>query len=486
MFRNLSARLTAVLLALFIAIGVLYIVLTLSTTRIYFQEVNQKLNRILAQHLVAEKVLLKDDRIDETALHDVFHLLMVANPAIEVYLLDRNGRILSFSAPPGKVKLRSVALGPVKRLLAGDASLPVLGDDPRDPAHPKVFSAAPVSLNGRTQGYLYIILGSEAFASEAGMLQGSYILRLGLWAGAGGLLFALFAALLLFNRMTRPLRRLSAAMEGFRQGGFTEPPRFPGNIPRTDDEIGRLAAIFGEMADRIAAQIRDLTDADAHRRELVATIAHDLRTPLTSLRGYLETLQIKEGTLTPAEQNEYLETAMRQAARLAALITDLFALATLDAPGVALRPEPFSLAELLQDIVAKFRLAAEEKRIVLSANTPDGLPNVSADIGLVERLFENLINNSLRSVPHGGAITITAEPAGDRVMIALADTGPGIAPETLQRLFNRKERAVGAAGSGLGLIIVKRILELHGSGIDAASAPSEGTTFRFSLPRSRS
>src|SRR5271169_4761773 len=249
MIKNLYKRLAAVLLGLFLLIGILYIVLTVYTTRLYFQEVNQKLNRILAQHLVSENILLTDGRVDNKALQNIFHMLMVVNPEIEVYLLDTKGAILSYSAPPGKVKRQSVSLDPVKRLLSGTLSLPVLGDDPRDLHQEKIFSAAPIYRDGRIEGYLYIILGSEAFETEAEMLQGSYILRLSIWAVAGGLLFALLAALLLFSRMTRPLRQLAVHMENFRKGGFAESPYLPDelrNLP--DDEIARISSIFVQMA----------------------------------------------------------------------------------------------------------------------------------------------------------------------------------------------------------------------------------------------
>src|SRR5512135_2802581 len=224
MFRNLYTRLAVVLLGIFLAIGVLYTLLTIYTTRLYFQEVNQKLNLILARQLVSEKVLFTNGKVNDEALHNVFHMLMVVNPGIEVYLLDTDGKVMAFSAPPGKVKRQSVSLEPIKRLLGNTPSLPVLGDDPRDLASKKVFSVAPVMLNGRTQGYLYIILGGQEFDTEARMLQGSYILRLSVFAAVGGLLFALLAALLLFNRMTRRLRQLTLAMETFRQSDFSTPP----------------------------------------------------------------------------------------------------------------------------------------------------------------------------------------------------------------------------------------------------------------------
>jgi two-component system OmpR family sensor kinase len=488
MVKNLYAKLAAVLLGLFLLIGVLYILLTLYTTRLYFQEVNQKLNRILAQHLVSEKILMKGGRADEEALKNIFHMLMVVNPAIEVYLLDPKGNILAFSAPPGKVKRQSVSLEPVKRLLGGTSSLPILGDDPRDLTQKKIFSAAPITLNSRTEGYLYIILGGEEFETEAQMLQGSYILGLSMWAAAGGLLFALLAALLLFNRMTRPLRQLTAVMEAFRQSDFSEPPDFSHRFHvHSENEIDRISTIFMQMADRIVLQIRELKEADTHRREFIANITHDLRTPLTSLQGYLETLLLKEGALSVGEQRNYLTIAIKRADQLGKLVSELFDLAKLDSPDAQVRFEPFSLSELIQDILQKFQLAVENKKITLQMNMVETLPLVFADIGLCERLLENLIENAIRYTPQNGSISFSAIAKNDRLAVNVSDTGSGIRPEDIPHLFDRfyrkdRNRPASNSESGLGLAIAKRILELHGSSLEVSSTVNVGTTFSFTLP----
>jgi two-component system OmpR family sensor kinase len=487
MIKNLYQRLAAVLLGLFLLIGVLYIALTVYTTRLYFEEVNQKLNRILAQHLVSENILLKNGRVDNKALQNIFHMLMVVNPVIEVYLLDAKGNILSYSAPPGKVKRQSVSLDPLKRLLSGTSSFPVLGDDPRDLRQKKIFSAAPIYHDGRNEGYLYIILGSEAFETEAEMLQGSYILRLSIWAVAGGLLFALLAALLLFSRMTRPLRQLAVYMENFRRSGFSAPPRLPEGLHLPDDEIARISAIFMQMADRIAGQIKGLKEADSLRREFIANITHDLRTPLTSLQGYLETLLMKQGRLTDDEQRNFLTTAVKRSEQMGKLVAALFELAKLDSPDVQVHYEPFPLHELIQDILQKFRLSTDQKQVSLQMDIANELPRVYADIGLVERAFENLTDNALRYTPKNGAIRIQAERDQDRVRIEISDTGVGIPKESVPHLFDRyynrdRSRKDPNTGSGLGLIITKRILELHGSDLEVTSMVGGGTTFLFSLP----
>jgi two-component system OmpR family sensor kinase len=488
MFKNLYARLAAVLLGLFLLIGLLYILLTLYTTRLYFEEVNQKINRILAQHLVSEHILIKDGQVDEHTLQDIFHMLMVVNPVIEVYLLDPDGNIVTFSAPPGRVKRQRVSLEPVKKLLNGSSSLPILGDDPRDLSQKKIFSAAPITLNGRTEGYLYIILGGQEFETEVQMLKNSYILRLSTWAAAGGLLFALLAALLLFNWMTRPLRQLTTAMEVFRQSDFLERPDFPHRFHAgSRNEIDRIGTIFMQMGDRIVLQIRELRDSDARRREFIANITHDLRTPLTSLQGYLETLLLKEGSSTPEEQRNYLTIAIKRADQLGKLVAELFELAKLDSPDVQVHFEPFSLGELIQDILQKFQLAAEKKKIKLQMSVAEDLPLVFADIGLCERSIENLIDNAVRYTPEGGSISISVSPDNERAAVQVSDTGSGIRPGDIPHLFDRfyrrdRSRQDSNSGSGLGLAITKRILELHGSGLEVSSAVNVGTTFTFSLP----
>ena len=152
MLTTLYGKLAAVLLGLLCLIGSLYICLTLMTTRLYYQEVTQKLNRALAQHLVAENMPLRGGHIDRQALQDIFHLLMVINPSIEVYLLDPQGVILAYSAPPGRVQRQQVALDPIHRFLRGSSPWPILGDDPRHLTQQKIFSVAPIPAQGALEG----------------------------------------------------------------------------------------------------------------------------------------------------------------------------------------------------------------------------------------------------------------------------------------------------------------------------------------------
>ncbi len=488
MMRSLHAKLVAALFALVCAISLIYIALTVTTTRLYLQEVNQKLNRTLAANIVKETPLLQGDAVNQAALEELFHTLMVINPSIELYVVDPQGAILAYNAPPGKVKRARISLGPVQTFLAGGEEFPIRGDDPRNPRDSKVFSAAPLYVGERLAGYLYIVLGGEAFESVAEMIQESYILRLAAAVAAASLILSLIAGLLSFNWLTRRLRRLGAAVDAFKQGDFQVPMNLGAGRRNTrGDEIDQLGVTVEQMSQRIVDQIRQLHHADASRREMIANVSHDLRTPLTSLQGYLETLLIKEGELSEEERRHYLGLAAKHGRRLSQLTAELFELAMLESREADLHFEPFSLAELVQDVAQKFELEAEKRELRLETEIPEGAPFVSADIALIERVLENLIENAIKYTPEGGRIRLSLILGRGRIAARVSDTGVGIPEADIPHIFDRfyrveKSRGEGPEGTGLGLAIAQRILQLHGSPIQVESEPGAGTSFTFELP----
>lgn len=488
MARSLYGKLALVLFILFGSVGVLYTALTSFTTRMYQQEVNQKLNRALARNIVGDQLLSSQGEVSPYALKELFHLLMIVNPSIEMYLLDAQGVILNFSAPAEKIKRSAVSLDPIQRFLTTEDTFPILGDDPRDTSRHKVFSVAPIPLTGSPTGYLYIVLGGEEYDSVADMLQRSYILRLSFWAALAGLVFALLAGLVLFNMLTRRLRRLASTMDRFAKSDFSHAISMRTHEPVTErsrDEIDRLQMTFNLMVQRILKQVDTLKQTDTLRRELVANVSHDLRTPLASLHGYLETLMIKEESLTREESRAFLDIALKQSERLRRLVGELFELARLDSQEVHIERERFSLAELVQDVCQKVQLTVEPKGITLKTSFPEALPFVVADIGLIERVLENILHNAIRYTKSGGLITVSLSQQSQSVHVQIADTGCGIAAQDLSHIFNRfyrADRQDRAGGAGLGLAISKRILELHGSTIRAESTQNVGTTMIFDLP----
>jgi signal transduction histidine kinase len=215
----------------------------------------------------------------------------------------------------------------------------------------------------------------------------------------------------------------------------------------------------------------------------VANISHDLRTPLASLHGYLETLSLKDATLTAEERRRYLGIALDQSRKVGGLAQSLLELVRLEHGFVQPVLERFSLIDLLQDIFQKFELAAEARHVELKASFVPNLPPVCADLGLIERVLTNLVDNALRHTPQGGEIELDLKPHGALVEVTVSDTGPGIAPELREGLFLRPFNIGGARrDGGLGLRIVHRILQLHGREIQLLDVPGRGATFRFSLP----
>ncbi|UCG66343.1 MAG: two-component sensor histidine kinase, partial [Deltaproteobacteria bacterium] len=233
--------------------------------------------------------------------------------------------------------------------------------------------------------------------------------------------------------------------------------------------------------------IEQLRKSDAVRRELVANVSHDLRTPLATLQGYIETLLLKEDSLTEEERRNYLEIAINHCKRLSELVTELLELAKLDSDEISLHREAFNLSELVQDVVQKFQLNAKEKHISIVTEAEKELPFVNADIALIERALENLIGNAIHYTSQGGSISLVLSPEKEDISVRVSDTGQGIPKEELPHIFNRfyqldKSRKGEPGHSGLGLAITKRILELHDRSIEVTSVLNAGTTFTFGLP----
>lgn len=485
---TLSRRLSAVFAVLLLVCCGASVWLQVRSNGRHEQEVIQRLSSGLAAHIADNAELMQSGGLNQAAVKDLFDKLMAVNPSVEVYLLDPQGRIAAQSAPPGHIKHDSVDLAPLKRLLAG-APMPVLGDDPRgDGGVGKVFSVAPMRMAGRDAGYVYVVLQGEDYAALSDNVGADNVLRTTLWSMGLVSLLGLIAGLAAFRLITRPLRELTKTVKRFESDGIealeAEVPTLQ-RLTRGDDEIAQLGDAFAKMTQRIAEQWRELTLQDQQRRELFANISHDLRTPLTSLHGYLETLLLKAGTLDESERRRYLEIALGQSRKVGRLAQEVFELARLEYGVVKPDKESFALADLVQDVFQKFELAAESRQQRLKPDIAPGLPVVTADLGMIERVLTNLLDNAIRHTPAGGEITVQLRAAPKGVAVQISDTGPGIPSELAKGLFTRPIALIGGRDSttsgGLGLMIVQRILQLHGSDIRLVQQADKGAVFRFQL-----
>ncbi len=446
----------------------------------------QRLSGELAAHIAGNRTLVGQGGLDMDAVRELFNQLMAVNPSVEVYLLDLDGRILAASAPPGHLKRDAVGLRPIRQLLSG-MDLPLLGDDPRTAAARKVFSAAPLQVDGRTAGYIYVVLMGEAYGELMADIAASSALRTTLWALLLVALLGLAAGWIGLHWITRPLRRLTSAVEGFEKQPLSSAdealPAIVQASRRGGEEIATLGETFARMARRTATQWRELSTQDQQRRELYAHLSHDLRTPLTTMHGCLETLLVKSDALDEPQRRHYLELALGESRRVGRLSQELFELARLESGLVKPEKERFALAELVQDLFQKLELAADARQQRLRAEIAPALPAVDADLGMIERVLTNLLDNAIRHTPAGGRIVVkllTGTRGGVRVEVS--DTGPGIPSEMREGLFKRPMfSTTGTRGGGLGLMIVQRMLQLHSSEIRLLQQADQGAVFSFEL-----
>ncbi|WP_159237213.1 sensor histidine kinase [Raoultella terrigena] len=484
---SLSQRLALVFTSLLLLCAAAVCLVQLYTSAQYGNAMVQRLSAGLAQQIVAREPLLDaQGEVDRQALKPLFDRLMIFNPSVELYLVSPDGELLADAAPPGHIKRQRIDLAPVQAFLSG-AAWPVYGDDPRSLGQQKVFSVAPLRLEGQLRGYLYIILQGETFNELAATAWQKTLWSLLLWTLLLVALFGLLAGGLAWFWVTRPVRQLTAqvaisgpdSMVAIKALAAQRPDPHPGN------EVAILHNRFIELARQIADQWDRLADSDRQRREFIANISHDLRTPLTSLLGYLETLTLKADRLNAEDRQQYLNIALRQGNKVRHLSQQLFELARLEHGGIKPQPEKFIFAELVQDVAQKFDLAIATRGIGLQLSLAEGLPPVVADLSMMERVLTNLLDNAIRHTPEGGVIRLTARQQASQIVVEVADSGPGVASELRATLFERpsvlepgqRRESTG----GLGLMIVRRMLQLHGGDIHLQEAAA-GASFRFTLP----
>jgi signal transduction histidine kinase len=486
---SFTTRLTLALAVLLLGYGAFVAVVGRHVATEHEQESLQRLSYGLARHIVEHwpTIARADaDPQDLEARHALLSMLMVVNPGVQVYLLDADGRVQAYIGDPGMVRQTQVDLVPVRAFLAG-ASLPLRGTDPMGSGVPRIFSAAmfpPRAGDSRPPGYLYVVLDSLARARVAGQLSLQRI-----WLGAGiaatiGLAVTLAVGIVVFRQLSQPLQRLATRMREYslRGGdGATAVAAAAGG-----DEVQAIASAFDEMTRRIEAQnARDREQAAAHR-EMMASVAHDLRTPLTALHGQLEALA-SPGTMAAHTRAGVLGAALAQSDRVRRLSQQLFELAALQSTDQVLHRERFRLDELVADAVQKFELGATPPPVTLYG-TPPGRLELDGDLQLIERALSNLIDNAMRHTPGQTPVRVSVRREGPQAQIVVEDTGPGLPPELLQRLDHGQSlreppiRRAGGGIGGLGLAIAQRIAALHGGSLRPLPAPDGGTRLCLALP----
>jgi signal transduction histidine kinase len=479
MHKSMFGRMAAAYVIIMLLLSFVIVRIALRAQGDYALEADQKMHVGLAANLAQEFSPFLQGMPDYPRVEETIHNLMIYNPRIEIYVLDTTGTVLSFFSDPEKVVRKRVSVGPLKELMAG-AELPLMGDDPRASVGQKPFSVAPIDLGNR-QGYLYVILGGELVDTSLAAAKMTHISGLFVRTMAMVFLASILIGIALFAGYATRFRRLRNVVRRFGEGDHSARAQISGG-----DEISELSQAFDQMAETLESALGELRQRDKNRREQVANISHDLKTPLSSILGYVETIQMRESELSVEERNRYLGVIRENAKTLNRMISELGDLARLESPTTQPTIESFYLEELVQDATLAFAPLATKAGISLSTRLTGANPQVAGDVGLLERVLANLVRNAIQYTDSGGDVIVEVQQQEDHFRVLVHDTGCGIAAEEIPRVTSRfyrvdKSRTSGTAGLGLGLAISEMILNLHGSRLEIESEPRQGSTMSFSL-----
>jgi len=485
---SLYQRIAVALVLLFIAVACTFSIWSAKLETTSRHKAEQRLHLELADHIGHDNPLLKEGVYDYQGLKNLFHSLMILGPSFEFYFVAPNGDILSYFAESEQVQRQSINIAPLVDFINRKEALPIYGDDPRDNNQQKIFSAAPVYNGANLQGYLYIIIGGEVYDAVFSDVQSEKYLSQSLVFLLGVVVSFFLVLLILVRFLTLPLKLLTQNIRQFKQVDFdTNEMTLLAWPAAKHNEIHELGQVFNEMASQINSQFALLQNNDKTRREMLTDLSHDLRTPLSALQGYLETIQFKGASLSEAQHQQFIAIAFKNANQLKKLVDQIFELAHLEGGEVTLQLESFPLAELLHDIVAKFQYRLDEKQIQLTIEPFECEFMVNTDIGKLERVLSNLIDNAIRHTDVAGKVMMKVTNKGNgQINLAVSDNGTGIDSKELAYIFDPRFRASNAIcddkeHGGLGLAITQKLLLLLGSDIHVKSEIGKGTTFDFDL-----
>lgn len=435
-------------------------------------------SKITYDYLLGEKAELLYDEANQLAadcsaiyngqtlrLEMVQHQLSLLSPSLhsEIWVVDRSGTV-TMDSQNGARKGLSVEFDPTA---LGNKNYGIgnfYGAFPYD-----VLSvSAPITGNYTIYGYVLIHMPlSQIQASRDGILNIVYI--------TCGIIFLLSLVLLLIFTLTVyfPLKKITAGANEYAAGNLEYRIKLS-----SQDEMGYLAETLNYMSDK-------LDQMEEYQKTFIANVSHDFRSPLTSIKGFLEA--ILDGTIPPEMQEKYLNRVISETERLNKLTQGMLTLNSLDSQGMIFRTN-FDINRVIKDTAASFEVTCRQKEITFELTFADNIQMVYGDLGKIQQVLYNLIDNAIKFSHNGSTIDIQASPKHEKIFVSVKDTGIGIPKDSMKKIWERFyktdiSRGKDKKGTGLGLSIVKEIIQAHGENIDVVSTEGVGTEFIFSLPR---
>ena len=409
----------------------------------------QSLHKELASHMRDDNPLMIGTDYNPKALKSIFHTLMLIGPDFEIYFLDSQGNITTHAAPEGAEIMGKVDLNPIKRFL-NDEPFPILGEDPRNRGEHKVFSVAAIEELGSTVGYLYVVIGSTRHDAIANaQVDTPYIALAGLVL-VSILGFALGAYVLVKRSLLNPIERVTNQLQQQAEHDFRLQPDFTRQVP----ELVPIANSYQMMAKHIQQQFLQLEYQSSHRRQSLLQLSHDLKTPLSSVLGYLETWRLQH-----PESDPLIDVAFRNCEKLSTQLHSLLDVARKEAPMPNYEYRPVDLGALMAECAETMQSQFARKEVLLKIDVDNEIQTVG-DKGLLERLVLNLLENALRHSPIRSEVHCHAHLSDDKSRIHFA-------------FINHIEEEAQGGSLGIGTKIVQSILMLHHSYLETSSTPSQ-------------
>ena len=480
---NLFKRISILIFLLITVLSLLFIIITYITTTEFYQSSTQLVNKDVAAHISKFTSPFEDKGINKKIADSVFYNAMVLNPSIEVYFLDTTGNIMYYQAPDSAIKLWKIPLENIIKHIQSNGKNFIKGPDPKNPSVQKVFSAAEVTINGKRLGYIYVIVGGNEYSNAMQVLFGSHVMSLAIIAFCVILVLSVVLSLLYVNRLQKNFKKIIAVLNEYMKGDFNV--RFEMN---DKDEFAPITDSFNKMATLLSYNIDKLKQTEQERKNFIATISHDLRTPLSVAKGYTETAlnKINKGEINRPEIDAFMQLVHKKLQQIEIMVQDLFELSKMESIHFTPNKEPFIFSEILNEMLTVYERNASEKNIKIICEGCEDSSWINADIRMIERVLQNLFDNAVKFTPAGGEIYIRLKRTSNILTISLSNTGTILSNELINWInLSAQQNAPSTliekpANSGLGLLIVKKITELHNYIFHVTSAENN-TTFSIQM-----
>ena len=479
LYRTLTFKVSLALIAFFILNGVLLVLWNQADIMNDLEIDIQTTYRHTALEITEE---IEDPETDIIDMSVFFDSLAQYYPGMELFLVDPDGEILEHgSYVPSELINDHVSIETIQAFIQADTS-----DYPIEIAIPTatdldfVFAAAPLGSPEDPTGYVLVTMvegGEDVIVSwweEYGLILTRTILF--------SIIVAVFAGILFWYFLTRRVQHVAQAVQNYRAGDT----RFVLK-DEASDEIGHVAMHIGDMMERIDTMFDELGRKEKMRTELLASVSHELQTPLTVMQGTIETLVEHREKMSEEDLSLKLATVYSQVRHMSALIDDMFDVAILETGQMRINAEPFPMVELVEDVLQSYALLLEQSKITVERDFPDTIQTVNADPLRIRQVIRNLLSNAIKFSSPGDTIRITTEVKSNEILsFRIEDTGIGIAEGDISKIFesfyrSKQQLQKTVKGTGLGLHICQHILKLHDTNLEVMSRLDIGSTFSFDL-----